>query len=155
MSRTPKTDAYWSAFCADTGLTDDRYDVVGFGDSPAMLDELAALVLSGKKRATAGLARDFTPESLPRKGDHVVVVNGSGEPVCIYRSTDIRVGPLSSVDDQFAWDEGEGDRTRGWWLDAHHAFFTRQAAQEGFEMRDDIETVFERFTVIWPRKVAD
>ena len=26
-------------------------------------------------------------------------------------------GPLSSVDDQFAWDEGEGDRTRDSWLE--------------------------------------
>lgn len=155
MNHTPKTDACWSAFCRSTGHAGEKYDVVGFGDSPGMMDELASLVLAGQKRATAGLRRDFTADTVPQVGDHVVVINGNGEPVCIYRSTDIRIGPLASVDDQFAWDEGEGDRSRDWWLNAHRQFFTRQAAAEGFDMSDDIETVFERFTVVWPRDVAD
>jgi uncharacterized protein YhfF len=114
-----------------------------------LIDELAALILAGPKRATAGLARDFDGAELPKAGDMVVVVNGAGAPQCIYRTTDVRVGPLISVDDQFAWDEGEGDRTRAWWLDAHRAFFTREAERGGFEMHDGIETVFERFEVVW------
>ena len=51
--------------------------------------------------------------------------------------------------------EGEGDRTLEWWLQAHRAFFERQANREGFVFRDDMDTVFERFTVIWPPEVAD
>jgi uncharacterized protein YhfF len=83
-------------------------------------------------------------------GGHVVVVDGRGEPMSIFQTTEVRVAPLSSVDDAFAWDEGEGDRTRDWWLAAHAEFFTRQAANEGFEFHPDIETVFERFKVVWP-----
>ncbi len=60
-----------------------------------------------------------------------------------------------SVDEAFAWDEGEDDRTRASWLDEHRAFFGRLAERGGFPMHDDIETVFERFQVVWPPKIAD
>ena len=46
-------------------------------------------------------------------------------------------------------------RSRAWWLEAHRDFFTRQAAAEDFDMHDEIETVFERFAVIWPPELAD
>jgi uncharacterized protein YhfF len=60
----------------------------------------------------------------------------------------VEVKPLSKVDDLFAWDEGEGDRTRAWWLDAHRRYFQRQADREGFSMHDEVETVFERFELV-------
>ena len=63
---------------------------------------------------------------------------------------ELRLGPLASVDDAFAWDEGEGDGSREFWLTAHRAFFGRYAVEHGFELRDDAETVFERFEVVWP-----
>ena len=28
----------------------------------------------------------------------------------------VMIKPLSQVDEKFAWDEGEGDDTREWWL---------------------------------------
>ena len=71
-------------------------------------------------------------------------------PLAIVRTTDVRVGPLSSVDDRFAWDEGEGDRTRAWWLDAHTRFFSRQCTAMGLTFSDDIGVVFERFELVWP-----
>jgi uncharacterized protein YhfF len=122
-----------------------------------MADELADLVVRGPKRATAGLLRDFAVggEPLPRVGGHVVVVDGKGMPRCIWRTTEVTIKPLIAVDDAFAWDEGEGDRTRDDWLDGHRRFFARQAAREGFEFHDRIETVFERFTVVWPPEAAD
>ncbi len=130
--------------------------MVTFGDSAAMADELAELVLTGPKRATAGLLRDFTlnAEPMPVVGGYVVVVDGNGRPVCIWRTTDVRIGPLNSVDAAFAWDEGEGDRTLEDWLDGHVRFFRRQAEREGFAFHMEIETVFERFAVVWPAEAA-
>jgi len=78
------------------------------------------------------------------------VLGGDGEPLAVLRTTDVRVGPLSSVDDSFAWDEGEGDRTRGWWLDAHTRFFARECEAMGWAFTDDIDVVFERFELVWP-----
>ena len=65
------------------------------------------------------------------------------------------IKPLSQVDEAFAWDEGEGDRTRDWRLDAHRRYFARQAMREGLDIDDEILTVFERFQVVWPLDVAD
>ena len=64
-------------------------------------------------------------------------------------------GPLNSVDERFAWDEGGGERTREWWLSAHRRFFGRRAAAQGFRMHDEIETIFERFEIVWPPEIAD
>jgi uncharacterized protein YhfF len=157
MPKTPATDSFWRAFRAAAGLDHDRYDVVAFGDGAAMADALADLVVNGPKRATAGLLRDFTigGEMMPEVGGHVVVIDGKGEPRCIWRTTEVTIKPLIEVDDAFAWDEGEGDRTRDDWLDGHRRYFSRQAAREGFAFHDRIETVFERFAVVWPPEVAD
>jgi uncharacterized protein YhfF len=59
------------------------------------------------------------------------------------------------VDDAFAWDEGEGDRSRAVWLDNHLGYFAKQAAREGWEMTPDLPCYFERFTIVWPPESAD
>ncbi len=148
--RTPATDAMWAAFRAAHPDIPDGYDVVSFGDSPAMAEDLGLLVLHGPKRATAGLLRDFEAEPMPRVGGHVVFTGGHGQPLGVWRTTEVRVDPLSSVDESFAWDEGEGLRTREDWLRMHRGFFGRQAEREGFAFSDDLPTVFERFALVWP-----
>ena len=153
--RSPETDALWQAFCRCTGLDHDNYVVGSFGDSPEMATELADLVMAGIKRATASLARDYGEgrEPLPQAGDFVMMLDGEGRPRFIWRTIEVTIKPLSQVDEAFAWDEGEGDRTREWWLAAHRRYFARQATREGFEMDDEMLTVFERFEVVWPLDV--
>jgi uncharacterized protein YhfF len=128
-----------------------------FGDSAAMATELLELVLAGTKRATVGLVRDSADdgEPLPRIGGHWVACDGDGTPRCVLRTVALRLGPLASVDDAFAWDEGEGDRTRAGWIAAHLAFFRRTCAARGRDWSDELELVFERFRVVWPPEVAD
>jgi uncharacterized protein YhfF len=146
--------AMWSAYREHAALADDRFEIVSFGDSPAMATELAGLIVGGRKRATASLRHWYEGGTLTAAGDFGVVVDGDRQPRCIIRTTEIRIGPLSSVDDRFAWDEGEGDRSRTYWMAEHTAFFTRAAAVEGFTMHHEIETVFERFEVVWPLDLA-
>ena len=152
LPRNPDTDAFWEAFRRYAGLVHDHYVVGSFGDSPEMATELADLVITGIKRATASLARDYGEgrEPMPRPGDFVLMLDGGGRPRFIWRTTEVTIKPLSQVDEAFAWDEGEGDRSRKWWLDAHRRYFSRQARREGFEFDDDILTVFERFKIVWP-----
>lgn len=157
MSKSQEVREFWNAYRAAAGLDHDEYDVVAFGDGTAMADELAELVARGPKRATAGLLRDFRAggEPMPRVGGHVVVIDGAGRPRCVWRTTEVTVKPLIEADAAFAWDEGEGDRTLPDWLDGHRRFFRRQAEREGFEFHDGLETVFERFQVVWPPEAAD
>ena len=74
---------------------------------------------------------------------------------CVLRSTELRLRPLSSVDDAFAWVGGENDRTRDTWLAGHLACFTRTQEAPGSALSDDLEVVFERFRVVWPPAVTD
>jgi uncharacterized protein YhfF len=157
LQKTKETDAFWDAYRRHAGIETTDYAVSSFGDTPEMADELCRLVLHGPKRATASLARDFgdTSEPLPRVGDFVVTVDGKDQPRFIWRTTDVEVKPLIEVDERFAWDEGEGDRSRGYWLSAHQDYFRREAERGGFEFHDRIDTVFERFEVVWPPEFAD
>ena len=156
LRKTKQSEAYGRDLVPRTGIDADDYVVGRFGDSPAMAAELADVVLTGTKRATASLARNYADcRDMPKVGDYVVVVDGEGMPCCIWRTVEILVKPLDAVDEGFAWDEGEGDRTREWWLDAHREYFGRQAAREGFAMHDTIDTVFERFEVLWPLTAAN
>jgi uncharacterized protein YhfF/GNAT superfamily N-acetyltransferase len=151
----PDVARYWRAFSEASGA-DGRYDTVSLGDSPELADILLALLLEGRKRATASLVREYGPGNpQPAVGNYAVVVDGRGYPKAIWRTTDIRLGPLHSVNEAFAWDEGEGDRTRESWLALHRDYYTRQAKAQDFTFSDDIETVFERFEVVWPPAVAN
>jgi uncharacterized protein YhfF len=152
--------ALWLAYAASrTGPMppEDEPPVEQFGDHAALAEALLELVLAGTKRATAGLVADFAHEGepLPRIGGHWVVCDGSGAPRAILRSTELRIGPLHSVDDAFAWDEGENDRTRASWLAGHLAYFTRTQTARGEAWDDGLDVVFERFEVVWPPEVAD
>ena len=149
----------WAAFreAHPRPAAEDEPSVEGFGDSPALADELLALVTHGPKRATAGLVAAYAHDGdpLPRVGSHWVACDGAGRPAVVLRTTELRVGPLRSVDERFAWDEGEGDRSLTWWLDAHRQAFRRECERIGIAFGDDLEVCFERFRVVWPPELAD
>ncbi len=123
-----------------------------FGDSPELADKLLDLVINGPKRATAGAVADYeaSGDSLPTVGGAWIACDGAGTPRAMLTTTDVRIGPLSSVDAAFAWDEGEGDRSLAFWTDAHERFFRRRFAELGLAFHPDIPVVFERFDVYVP-----
>lgn len=128
-----------------------------FGDSVELSAELLGLVLDGTKRATAALVSDFAAlgQDLPRIGSHWIACDGRGAPVVVLRTTELRLGPIDSVDDAFAHDEGEDDRTRASWLESHRRYWTRACAARGHVLDEAEEVVFERFQVVWPPEHAD
>ncbi len=127
---TDQVAEFWGRFL-EAGVIDSATPVPDtvepFGDSAELADTLIAKVIHGPKRATAGALADFDLEGapLPQPGRISIATDGAGRGRAVMRTTDVRIGPLSSVDDQFAWDEGEGDRSRHWWLEAHQRFFRR------------------------------
>lgn len=144
---------FWQRFLAASGRQPDtpQPEAYPFGDSVEMANELLALVLEGTKRATAGSVAEYEAEgeALPQVGDLEIVTDGSMRPRAVLQLTDVRVGPLSSVDDRFAYDEGEGDRTRAYWLDAHTRFFQRVLPTLGIDFDPDMATIFQRFDVLY------
>jgi uncharacterized protein YhfF len=135
----------------------DEVEVVCFGDTPELADELGGFIFDGFKRATATLVAGYVAagEPLPPLGAYWVCCDGSGQPRVILRTTELRLGPFHSVDTQFAWDEGEHDRTLQTWLDGHRRAYQRQCARLGIEFSEDLEVCFERFVSVWPPALAD
>lgn len=159
MTALPEVDraavaAFWERARAAVGLPADGSPpaTVGpFGDSVELADELLGYVLDGPKRATASslAALEHDGDPVPKPGDLWIVTDGAGHPRALLRTTDVRIGPLSSVDDQFAWDEGEGDRTRASWLDDHTRYYARYLPTIGRRFDPDMATVFERFALVY------
>lgn len=143
--------AFWARYLSASGADPSLSVPLSwcFGDTVELADELIELVVRGPKRATAGAVADYEAdgEPLPTVGDLSIVTDGAMRPRALLETTDLRVGPLSSVDEQFAWDEGEGDRSREWWLNAHTRYFTRSFARLGLEFHPDVPVAFERFAI--------
>jgi uncharacterized protein YhfF len=149
-----QVEAFWRRAIA-TGAVDDLTPqpcvVEPFGDSQELAEELIELVVQGPKRATASALADFERDNIPppAAGNLSIATDGHGRPRAVLRTTEVRIGPLISVDDTFAWDEGEGDRSRDSWLHDHERYFRRYLPTIGLQFDPDMPTVFERFEVLY------
>ena len=116
-------------------------DSFSFGDTPELADELLALVLDGKKTATCWAASEGIKGV--EVGKRWIVNDGKGRPRAIIETVELTKRRFGDVDTTFARDEGEGDRTLGWWRRAHTNYFTRRG-----EFSPDMELYCERFRLI-------
>lgn len=147
-------EEFWVEFVSATGI-DGQYSAWSFGDPVSMPDlstKLALLVRDGPKRATAGLLSDYEDgteaTSMPKPGELSVILDGVENPICVIRTTEVEIRRFGEVDEEFAWDEGEGDRTLEWWRKAHIWFFS----QRGTRIDDDTKMVLERFELLYPTR---
>ena len=150
---SPAVASFW-AHCLQTRPetpTRPLHEVFHFGDSPALADELAALVLAGIKTATSSLLWSYEASGKPlvQPGDLSMVTTWSGEPVCVIETLEAPVRPFAAIDAQFAWDYGEGDRSLSWWRTHLWAYYTRECARLGRQPAEDMPLVCERFRVIF------
>jgi len=143
---------FWFAFVA-TVATDPSnrfYEAFHFDDNAANADELAELVIAGRKRATTGLVWAFesADRPVPKPGDLSVVTLFSGRPVCIIETREVEIVSFSEVDADFAAIEGEGDGSLCYWRRVHTQYFGRECARLGREFSASIPVVCEKFDVI-------
>jgi uncharacterized protein YhfF len=111
-----------------------------FGDSPELADELAELVLTGKKRAPCWAASEGPKTHV---GQQWVVRDGSGDPIAVIETVELTQRRFDQVDAAFAFDEGEGDRTLAFWRRAHRSYFGRQGT-----FAPDMLLFCERFRLV-------
>lgn len=140
---------FWAAFCAACGIPGDTpYEAWAFGGDP---DGLAALVLSGDKRATASAYPLYALENepLPQAGNYSVLLDGAERPLCVIRNTAVRVIPFDRVTAEHAFLEGEGDKSLAYWRAVHEAFFTKELTQAGLVFDSAMPVVCERFEVVY------
>src|SRR5690242_6840717 len=97
-------------------------ETFSFGDSPALADEPAVLVLAGIKTATCWSAVEGLNTD---PGKLTVMLGGNGRPLAIIEPVELALLRFDEVDASFANDEGEDDRTLASWREAHRRYFTR------------------------------
>ena len=150
--RAQDIEPFWLAYQKACSVKVEGFAAAALGDTRALADAHAELIVSGVKRAHASLLREFQKdlEPLPQIGDHLVVLDGAGRPRAIVRNTHVELRHFNEIDDSFAFEAGEGDLTLRWWLTAHRQEFAEQAEREGFEVDERIELVLEHFEVVWP-----
>ncbi len=122
-----------------------------FGDSAELAEQLAALVLSGRKRATASLAVEFASSGvpLPVVGDVGIVTTSDDRPVAVIEFVDVRHIPFNAIDETFAAAEGEGDGSLAYWRNAHRAYFDRVCARLGGRFDEASMVICQRFRLLW------
>lgn len=141
----------WAAFTAAHPACDGRdYQAWGFGNTPEMADELGALVAAGTKTATCSLLWEHESDGdpVPKPGDLSLILDGAGQPLAVIETTEVTIRPYDQVDDAFAYEEGEGDRSLAYWRDAHWRFFTQVCRALGREPAADMPLVCERFRLL-------
>ena len=145
--------ALWNAYCAslpEHQLPAVPENVFAFGDSPEMANELGALVARGIKTATTSALWAYAEgELIPQVGSFSVVLDGHEQPLCIIKTIEVEAKRFSEVDERFAYDEGEGDRSLAYWCDEHVRFFSRTLPAVGETFSNDMTVIYERFRVAY------
>ncbi|RDX01392.1 ASCH domain-containing protein [Listeria kieliensis] len=142
---------YWLKYASEHNLNLQVPDYWMFGDgSKKMGDELADLVLAGKKTGTcaAKVVYDLENEVMPTVGQYDIVLNGDEFPVAIIKYTAVEEVPMNEVSEAFALSEGEGDLTYNYWYTEHEKFFTWELKQYGMTFRPDLILVCQTFEVV-------
>lgn len=76
-------------------------------------------------------------------GSYHIILNGREEPVCVIRIIAMRIVTFDKVEAEFAYKEGEGDRSLNYWRREHQAFFTREGS-----FSETMELVAEEFELV-------
>ena len=107
---------------------------------------LNALVLAGRKQATAALLDFYRAESedAPHVGEHLVLVDDHGARVGEVEVTAVEIVPLRDVTRRFAETEGEGFRSVEHWRDVHVRFWKNL----GHHVDDDSEVACVNFRLL-------
>ena len=135
-------DRYWEGQEKPEGMTAWQ-----FGENP---DYLAQLVVDGVKTATCSAydLYEIEGEPLPKVGEYSTILNSKEEPVCIIQTIDVQILPFNEVSEEFAYAEGEGDRSYTYWRNVHVKFFADELKSIGKEFIEGMLVVCERFKLI-------
>ena len=152
-------DAFWEAYRASLpaghahAQPQRRPSAFGFcEDHPELVEQLAQLVVAGRKRATTSLAIEFTSlgEELPKPGDLGIVVGREGAPYALIELTHVENIPFDAVDAEYAAIEGEGDATLETWRRDHRWYFSSVCERTGSSFDGSTPVLCQIFRVLWP-----
>ena len=142
----------WREFITINGVDDREYDAWAFGVDA---DELARLVVTGEKSATASAypLYEVDGEPLPEAGEYSVILDSKDNAVCIIRTEKVTVVPFNEVSADHAYKEGEGDKSLDYWREVHRKIFTEWMNEARLEFTTDMPVVCEEFAVVYKANI--
>jgi uncharacterized protein YhfF len=152
MEHPAEVHEFWDRVKDETGIQGNFQDAWGFGDSPDLMDELLALVLSGRKRASCNLLKETEVEGWPptEVGAYNIILDGGGTPRAVIRTVSFQRVPFRDVTEEHAQLEGEGDGTLISFRREHTRYYNRVGERLGFRFTEDMLVDMEVFELVYP-----
>ena len=145
---------FWEACCkALPDLSANTpYTIKTYGNTEEMADLLLSLIREGEKTGTFAVDWEFetAPETTPRQGDHVIVLDGRGAPGCLYRLDSVEKLPFNKITQQHVACEGPSMRELAPWRKMHWAYWTRVLDGTGHVPTEDMTVLVQNFRVLYP-----
>lgn len=145
---------FWQKFLNSTEalrFSDPQlYDAFSIGTQKEHADEGAKLILDGVKIATSSHPAEYGDEGIPPfPGALSVLLDGSGKPVAVLETLETKLRTLDELDEEFARDYGEWDRTLVT-LKSNLASYYRPLVdnRDGID-NEEIELLCERFRIVF------
>jgi uncharacterized protein YhfF len=157
MTQSSQIETFWQDYLSTLSEEDRKnasaYLVDDFADTPEAATKVGKLVRDGIKTTTSSLlwGLEHDGEPLPKTGDISVVVDGNGNPLCVIEMMEVEIRPFTTVDEQFAFEYGEGERTLAYWLSDNWDFHSRWCREIGREPSASMPIVFQRFRLLYPQ----
>jgi uncharacterized protein YhfF len=157
MSQSFEIEKFWQDYLSS--LSEEKrknvseYIVDDFADTPEAATKVGKLVRDGIKTTSSSLlwGLEHANIPLPKVGDISVIIDGHGNPLCIIEMTEVEIKPFNTVDEQFAFEYGEGERTLAYWLSDNWEFHSRWCREIGHEPSETMPIVFQRFRLLYPQ----
>lgn len=122
-----------------------------FCDKEEDANECAELVVKKIKQATSPSVWWFkkNKESFPKVGDIAIVTNWYGEPKAIIKTTKVEIVKFKDISSEYAFTEGEGDRSLDYWKIVHWNYYKGEMEEFGESPDEEMGIVCEYFVTIW------
>lgn len=129
-----------------------HYKVRTYGNSAAIADVIIPLILKREKTGTFALESEFEhpPELAPTVGDYYVVTRFTGEPVLLYRITEVQRVAFNDINHEHVQVEGPNARTVPVWRKIHWDYWGQILRQQGRTPDERMPVLFQRFEVLYP-----
>lgn len=118
-------------------------------------NECAELVVRGIKKATASALLSYEKayqennEPFPKVGDQCIITNWNGQARAIIEITKVETTPYNKITEEFAFIEGEGDKSLKYWKEVHKSFFTEEMKIHNKKFDENMIIVCEYFKTIY------
>ena len=158
MDKSLNTESFWKSYLSTLSEEDQKNVpacvVDSFADTPEAATKVGKLVRDGIKTTTSSLVwgLEHIDEPLPKVGEIDLILDGNGEPLCIIELTEVEIKPFNAVDEQFAFEYGEGERTLAYWLSDNWDYLSRWCAEIGRVPSETMPIVYQRFRLLYPKK---